>query len=126
MADLQATSIVQQTLALSRSHTHATALAVLDLVMQDRHGMDLDFDAPGHPFGDWTDPASPFGEVLRRAFGAHCIPADASALWLSEDSRDAARQASLGRDWQLHVIDQFAQRYKLWCVDAAVVDAGVP
>jgi len=56
-ADLRATSIVDQTLALSASHAHAPAVDVLDLVMQGSHRWDLGFDPPGQDFGDWTDPS---------------------------------------------------------------------
>ena len=82
--------------------------------MQGHHGSAPDFDAPGEVFGDWTDPSSPFGDLLRQAFAAGEINAEAAAMWLSEDPRHAVRQVQVAREWQSLVIDRFAQRYQLW------------
>ena len=114
MPDREARSIVDTALALSRTHAHAPALDILDVAFEGHHGIDPNFDAPGKYFGDWTDPASPFGELLRKAFAANAIGADAAMLWVSDDPRDADRQVKLVNDWQFLVIDTFAARYRLW------------
>ncbi len=87
MADRAAQSIVDQALALVQTHPHAPAVNILDLAMTGKHGADPSFEVipSGPAFDDWTDPASPFGALLRQAFGAHA-----------------------------DVIERFAQRYGLW------------
>ena len=114
MPKSQARSIVQTALAVLKSHPHAPSLSVLDLAMQGHHGSAPNFDAPGEWFGDWTDPASPFGELLRAALAPDEIEAHAALIWLSEDPAYAVRQAQIAKDWQPLVIDRFAQRYRLW------------
>lgn len=114
MADQHSRDIVDQALALAKSHPHVPALDVLDLVMTDRHGIDPDFDAPGEPFGDWTDPPSPFGDLLRRAFAPNDIREDAAAVWASEDPALLPEQSALASAWQCLVIERFADRYRLW------------
>lgn len=101
-------------MAVMRTHGHVPPLDLLDLAMVGHVGSSPDFDAPAQPFGDWTDPASPFGELLRRAFGADEIDASAVAVWLSEDPQHAAQQAQVAQRWQPLVIDRFAHRYDLW------------
>lgn len=88
MADRAAQSIVDQAVTLARTHSHAPALEVLDLAMTGQHGSDPNFETRATTFDDWTDPASPFGMLLARAFGA-----------------DAANH---------EVLDRFARRYGLW------------
>ena len=85
MSTRQARTIVDSALALLRTHPHAPALEVLDQVMEGHHGTGPDFDAPGEPFGNWIEPASPFGELLRRAFAAAEIGPEAAAVWQSDD-----------------------------------------
>lgn len=114
MADSQTLAVVHKAIALAQSHPHAPALDILDLAMAGRHGMDADFDAPGEAFGDWTDPPSPFGELLRRAFAPDTIDAGAAALWVSEDMAVAEAQGALIDQWQEDVIEPFARRYRLW------------
>ena len=80
-------------MALSRTQPTAPA-------MQGRHESDLDFDAPGEPFGDWTDPASPFGDLIRRAFAPDLISAQGTP-----------------DEWQLLVLASYAERYRLWDVE---------
>lgn len=108
--------VVSEALALVKSHPDVPALDLLDLVMHGRHGEDIDFDAPGEVFGDWTDPPSPFGELLRRAFAADEIGPGASGFWLSDDPDPAVATAqdALVDHWQEVVIERFAQRYRLW------------
>lgn len=114
MQNAQAPSIVRTALTVMRTHGHVPPVDLLDLAMVGHAGTSPDFDAPEEPFGDWTDPASPFGELLRRAFAANEIDASAVAVWLSEDPQHAVQQAHVAQHWQPLVIDRFAQRYDLW------------
>jgi hypothetical protein len=94
MAGTQAQSIVDQALALLRTHAHASALDILDLAMTGQHGSDPNFEAPpGNPFSDWTDRESPFGRLLGLAFRGDANDPDA---------------------WERVVMPGFAERYQLW------------
>ena len=91
--------IVQRALALAEANPSWVALEVLDAALQGHVNTHPDFEAePTRPFSDWLDPPSPFAELLRRAFGMHLDPHEASA--------DLPQ-------WQ-DVIDAFADRYELW------------
>lgn len=115
MADSIALNIIAQATGLQRSFPQASALEVLDQAMEGHHGCDLDFSVTGkEPFGDWTDPASPFGEILRLAFAPEEISADASRLWLAEDEHEFGETDRLVDAWQAKVVERFAARYKLW------------
>jgi len=97
--------------------TAKSALDILDLAFEGHHATDPNFDAPDKPFDDWTDPASPFGELLRKAFAADAIDRDAATHWVSDNECDTTRQHALVKDWQLLVIDPLAERYRLWGCD---------
>jgi hypothetical protein len=114
MPNAQAQSIVRTALALASSHPNAPLLDVLDLAMVGHTGSSPDFDAYGEPFGDWTDPDSPFGDLLRQAFAADQVGAMSSAAWLSEEPLHVAQQEGVLRVWQALVIEPFAHRYQLW------------
>lgn len=108
MADTTARHIIDDALALRRTHASAPALDVLDLAMRGHHGADLETEADGQPFADWLDPPSPFAQLLRDAF-APALPVDVD-VW-----GDAAPD---GRPWSEHWDEQvwqpFAARYGLW------------
>jgi len=89
MADSVALAIVERAFSLACTHGHAPAIEILDLAMvrSEQHRA-LNFEAHGQPFDDWTDEISPFGNLLRAAFGAD------SATWNV-------------------VLQRFAERYKL-------------
>lgn len=114
MPNAHAPSIVRTALGVMHTHGHVPPLDLLDLAMVGHEGTSPDFEAAAEPFGDWTDPASPFGELLRRAFADDEIDAACVAVWLSEDPQHAAQQAHVAQHWQPLVIDRFAQRYDLW------------
>lgn len=114
MADTEAQAVIDQSLALSPSHPHVHALAVLDLAMQGREGLDLHFEATDPNYSDWLDPPSPFGELLRRAFAADKIRADAAALWVSTDPAHLQELNQLVDEWEAFVVNPFAARYRLW------------
>lgn len=114
MPNAQAQSIVRTALALASSHPNVPLLDVLDLAMVGHTGSSPDFDAYGERFGDWTDPNSPFGDLLRQAFAAGQVDAMSSAAWLSEEPMHVANQERVLSAWQSLVVDPFAQRYQLW------------
>ena len=86
------------------------ALAVLDLVMQGREGLDLSFEAADPLFSDWLDPPSPFGELLRRAFTPDKVRADVAALWNSKDPALLPELNELVNQWEAVVVNPFAAR----------------
>jgi hypothetical protein len=99
MLGLPSHPIVRRALALEKNHQDWATLQVLDAAMEGHTDTHPDFEIHVHAgFSDWLHPPSPFAELLRKAFGMHFEPADASA--------DSDR-------WQ-EVIDAFAARYRLW------------
>lgn len=110
MADALALRFVETTLALRRSHPQAPALDVLVEALKGIGTRDFDFTAHGQAFNDWTDPDSPFGEVLRQAFAAGAIGPDAAAVW----SSDKAAADELLQAWQDRVLDRFVTHFDLW------------
>ena len=91
--DRNADLIVSTALELVKTRPDLPALDVLDAAMRGQHRSDPNFEAPpGQAFSDWTDDESPFGQLLRRAFGP------------------AVRD-------QQKVIDRYAERYALWDAD---------
>lgn len=114
MADSASLAIVEAALSLQQTRPDWHALRVLDEAMRGHEGADLDFSQAGNPaFEDWTDPPSPFGELLRRAFAAEAIPVAEAAGWKEEGSGAPARDKLLER-WQELVIERFAERYSAW------------
>lgn len=108
MADETARRIIESALALCRTHASAPALDVLDLVMQGRHGSDLDTEADGHEFADWLDPPSAFAVLLRDAF-APGLPVDVD-VW----NTSAPDSRPWSDHWDEQVWQPFARRYRLW------------
>jgi len=89
MAVSVAKSIVERAFALACTHGHAPAIDILDLAMvRCDDESDLDFAAHDQPFDSWTDENSPFGNLLRAAFGGD------------------------GEEWDV-VLQRFAQRYAI-------------
>ena len=116
MSRAEGRQIVDTALALLRSHSHVPALEILDLAMQGRHGSSPDFDAPDQHFGNWIDPPSAFGELLRRAFAVDDIGPGAVVLWMAGDDGGA-----ISADWEARVVEPFAERYRLWDPDSSKV-----
>ena len=67
-ASCDALAVVQAAVSLTRSHPHAPALDVLDLVMRGRADQVLDFNDPAAPNGSLAAPNTPFGQLLAAAF----------------------------------------------------------
>ena len=63
-----ALAVVQAAVSLTRTHPHAPALDVLDLVMRGRADQVLDFDDPAAPNGSLGAPSAAFGQLLAGAF----------------------------------------------------------
>jgi hypothetical protein len=110
MADFIATNIIVQALARKSIHPGAPALYVLDRAMQWNKHTSPDFTAVGRAFVLWTDPTSPFAELLRTAFATE-ISARHAVLWDDPDSKVRAEFREL---WRVQVVNQFARRYHLW------------
>ena len=76
MADNAAQAIVDKAVALARTHGHAPAIDILDLAMTRREETSPHFEVHDQPIDDWTNETSPFGGLLRAAFGKPCAPWD--------------------------------------------------
>jgi len=110
MANADAESVIKQALHLRRHYPKATALEVLDEVMEGRHGAALDFteDSP-HPTA--LHP-TPFGQLIVAAFDRGMEPQDWTGL-LGEGS-DPRAHDDLLRIHASYVLPRFAARYSLW------------
>lgn len=115
MTDSEAKAIVTQAIALLGSHGSVPALDILDLSMSGRHGSDPDFSVAGvNDYDDFTDPNSPFGEILRRAFAGDELGPDTMSVWASGDESNARARDGIADAWQPLVLERFAARYVLW------------
>ena len=99
MADAQAQHIVNAALHLRKNKPREPAMAVLDQALRSHEGSSPNFELRHPEYDDHTDPAAPFGELLRQAF--------APAIDVLRDPASAQR-------WQQEVLEPFAQRYRLW------------
>jgi len=98
-----APTIVAETLALRRSHPHALAVDVLDLVMRGRLGQRIDF-------GD-VSPVSGFGLIVVEAFDKGMPPGD--WVGLLGPRGDPNVRATLLQIWADDVWPEFERRYRL-------------
>lgn len=116
-------AIVEHALALLAEHPDSPAIEILDRAMNGHEGTSPDFEA--HPkitcalpyaYSDDTDPASPFGELLRQAFGPELDAREVLLMGLTNlaVSHDIQNRASAMADAWQGVIDRFAERYNLW------------
>jgi len=116
-------AIVEKALEQLRKCPELSALQILDNACRGHEGEDPDFEScdtvtgqrPHPAYADDTEPNSPFGELLRRAFAPHLDPRELMLLNL-EDRSDPAlaeRINYLVEEWQ-NVIERFAARYRLW------------
>ena len=76
MVDSEAQAIVDKAVALARTHGHASAIDILDLAMTRREETSPHFEVHDQPIDDWTNETSPFGGMLRAAFGKPGAPWD--------------------------------------------------
>ena len=91
--------------ALTRSHTDAPPLDVLDVVIRGHAGASIDPAAP------WVLPVAPFGQVLAAAFDRGMSPAEWAA-W-SVPPADPALRLALHQTWRDVVLARFAARFGL-------------
>jgi hypothetical protein len=68
MPDSQALAVVQAAISLTRTHSHAPAIDVLDVVMEGRIDQVIDFGDSASPNASLAAPAMPFGQLLAAAF----------------------------------------------------------
>jgi hypothetical protein len=80
MSSRDALAVIQAAVGLNRTHPHAPALDVLDLVMRGRAGQVLDFDDPAAPNGSLAAASAPFGQLLAAAFDDVMTPTEWMAL----------------------------------------------
>ena len=104
MPDPIALSVVNEALALRTSHGHASALDVLDLVMQGRQDCLLDF-------GEHMLPPAPFALLVAEAVG----DAMSAAEWetFTGPKADANLRSTLQLQFALNVWPKFLQRYHI-------------
>ncbi len=64
-------SVAEECVRLRRSHPHASAIEVLDLVLHAAHGPELTLNTVDDPaVAAWLEPGNAFGDLLREAFPA--------------------------------------------------------
>ena len=123
MTDLDALSVVRSAGAITGSHASAPALDVLDLVMEGRHGVALDFRDSTQPHGSWTSPPTPFGALLARAFDRVMTPAEWTGL--TGPHQDPAQVVGLMDVWNRVVVLRFIQRYGISGAWATAIESSV-
>jgi len=96
--------VARAAVALRRSHPHAPALDVLDIVMKRRSGRLADF-------GDTIEPATPFGDLIAEAFDKGMAPED----WylVKSPATPPAVLTILMNIWRTDVLPRLASRYSL-------------
>jgi hypothetical protein len=114
MADRIALDIVNDAIAVARSHIGVPALDILDLVMEGRHGTGPDFGDPALRWESWAAPVNQFGDLLAGAFDRAMTPAEWRGL--SDGREGLLFDDALREIWELNVIRPFAVRYRLWGV----------
>ena len=104
MPDPIAKAIIDESLALRKSHPHAPAADVLDLVMLGRQYRLVDF-------GDHMLPPLPFALLVAEAMGDHMSATEWEAL--TGPKADASLRATLQLQYALNVWPKFLERYSI-------------
>ena len=104
MAGTIGPDVASAAVSLRRSHSHVSAVDVLDVVMRKRTGSLADF-------GDSIEPATPFGFLIAEAFDDGMAPRDWALV--THPNTDPALVAALLRVWKDEVLTAFAARYSL-------------
>jgi hypothetical protein len=119
MPNPEALAVVQAAISLTRTHRHAPALAVLDVVMKGRICIDqmLNFAEPSAPNCSLAAPAAPFGQLLAVAFDDAMTPVEWRAF--TDAKADAELREGCLEIWRVYVIPRFEARY-------GVVVGGLP
>lgn len=109
MPNREALAVVQAAVSLSRTHPHAPALDVLDLVMKGRVDQALDFADPASPHGSLAAPSTPFGQLLAAAFDEVMTPNEWAAF--TDATADAGLRDGCLEIWRVYVVPWFEARY---------------
>jgi len=109
MPNPEALAVAQAAVSLTRTHRHAPALDVLDVVMKGRIDHVLDFTDPAAPHGSLAAPDAPFGQLLTAAFDEAMTPIEWAAF-TGPTAEASLRDACLDI-WRIHVVPRFAARY---------------
>jgi len=104
MPSPEAVKITNQVENLRRTHPHAPALDVLDLVMRGRTGKPIDF-------GDLAMPPREFALTVAEAFDTVMTRAEWQA-WTRPGADPQVRAAALAI-WPIEVWPKFCERYGL-------------
>ena len=102
MHNPQALGIAQAALSLTRTHPHARAIDVLDLVMRGQIDQALDF-------ANFAAPAAPFGQLVAAAFDDAMTPVEWKAF--TGATADAQLRQGCLELWRTYVMPQFEARY---------------
>lgn len=105
MAGTISPDVARAAVALRKSHPHAPALEVLDVVMRQRAGCLADFGA------DQLDPGSPFGQIVAEAFDRAMTPAEWAVV--TDSHADPVLVGALRSVWAREVLPRFAANYGL-------------
>jgi len=91
--------------SVRRTHPHAPALDVLELVFQGHRDAELD------PKASWVRPGSPLGQVIAAAFDRGMPPEDWAAG--TRPPSDPVVQETLATIWQSQILPAFAEHFGL-------------
>ena len=112
MANSEALAVVDAAVALRRTHAHAPARDLLDLVMRGAEGQVLDFSDPTARHGSIAHPAGPFGQIVATALDKGMESSDWIAM--TSDRADPQLRRALMDIWRDDVMGQrFVGRYKV-------------
>jgi hypothetical protein len=109
MPNPEALAVVQAAISLIRTHRHAPALAVLDVVMKGRIDQMLNFAEPCAPNCCLAAPAAPFGQLIAVAFDDAMTPVEWKAF--TDAKADAGLREGCLEIWRDYVIPRFEARY---------------
>ena len=109
MSNPEAQAVVQAAISLTRTHCHAPALAVLDVVMKGRLDQRLNFTETSAPNCSLAAPAAPFGQLLAVALDDAMTPVEWKAF--TDANADAGLREGCLKIWRVYVIPRFEARY---------------
>lgn len=102
--------LVQNTVALSRSHPHAPARDVISVSFRGLQGHDVAFGDDRQAQGTLAWPSTPFGQLVATAFDPVMPPGD----WRVVDhAPDPAGLRTLLDLWEGEVLEQFRRALRL-------------
>jgi hypothetical protein len=102
MPNPEAIAVVHAAVSLSRSHAHAPAIDLLDLVMKGRIDETLDFADPTAVNGSLAAPVAPFGQLLAAACDEAMTPIEWAAF--TAPAAEASLRNGCLEIWRVHVL----------------------